>query len=53
MRSIAVGLNPNQMSLPFALWNRRAVMESVKMLFDIDMLIRATGEYFLRWSYVP
>lgn len=53
LRSIIVGQNPNQMSLPFALWNRRAVMELVKVLFDIDMPIRTVGEYLLRWGYTP
>ncbi|MBP9117773.1 MAG: IS630 family transposase [Methyloversatilis sp.] len=53
LRSIIVGQNPNQMSLPFALWNRRAVMELVKVLFEIDMPIRTVGEYLLRWGYTP
>lgn len=53
LRSMIVGQNPNQMSLPFALWNRRAVMELVKVLFDIDMPIRTVGEYLLRRGYTP
>lgn len=53
MRSIIVGENPKQLSLPFALWNRRAVMQMVKVLFDIDMPIRTVGEYLLRWGYIP
>lgn len=53
LRSIIVGENPKQLSLPFALWNRRAVMQMVKVLVDIDMPIRAVGEYLLRWGYIP
>jgi transposase len=53
LRSVIVGENPNQMSLPFALWNRRAVMQLIKVLFDIDMPIRTVGEYLLRWGYTP
>jgi transposase len=53
LRSIIVGENPRQMSLPFALWNRRAVMELIKKLFGIDMPIRTVGEYLLRWGYTP
>lgn len=53
LRSIIVGKDPNQLSLPFALWNRRAVMQLVKRLFDIDMPIRTVGEYLLRWGYTP
>ena len=53
MRSIIVGENPKQLSLPFALWNRRAVMQMIKVLFEIDMPIRTVGEYLLRWGYTP
>jgi len=53
LRSIIVGESPKQMSLPFALWNRRAVMELIKKLFDIEMPIRTVGEYLLRWGYTP
>jgi transposase len=53
LRSVIVGENPKQMSLPYALWNRRAVMQLVKVLFDIDMPIRTVGEYLLRWGYTP
>ena len=53
LRSIIVGENPKQLSLPFALWNRRAVMQLVNVLFDIEMPIRTVGEYLLRWGYTP
>jgi hypothetical protein len=53
LKSIIVGENPKQMSLPLALWNRRAVMELIKKLFDIDMPIRTLGEYLLRWGDTP
>jgi transposase len=53
LRSIIVGENPRQMRLPFALWNRRAVMQLIKQLFNIDMPIRTVGQYLLRWGYTP
>jgi len=53
LRSIIVGENPKQLSLPFALWNRQAVMQLIKVLFDIEMPIRTVGEYLLRWGYTP
>ena len=31
--SIIVGENSGQLSLPFALWNRRAVMQLVKVVY--------------------
>lgn len=48
---MSVGENPKQLSLPFALWSRRAVMQMIKVLFDIEMPIRTVGEYLLRWGY--
>ena len=53
LRSVIVGENPKQLSLPLALWNRRAVMQLVNVLFDIEMPIRTVGEYLLRWGYTP
>ncbi len=53
LRSIIVGESPKQLSLPFALWNRRAVMQLIKILFDIEMPICTVGEYLLRWGYTP
>jgi transposase len=53
LRSVIVGSNPDQLYLPFALWNRRAVMQVIKTLFGIDMPIRTVGEYLLRWGYTP
>ncbi len=54
LRSIIVGETPRQMSLPFALWNRRAVMQLIQvLLFAIELPIRTVGEYLLRWGYTP
>lgn len=41
LRSIIVGENPKQLSLSFALWNWRAVMQLVKVLFNIEIPKRA------------
>jgi hypothetical protein len=41
------------MSLPFALWNRRTVMQLTKQLYDIDMPIQTVGQYLLRLEYAP
>jgi transposase len=53
LRSVIVGENTKQLSLPFALWNCRAVMQLIKVLFDIEMPIRAVSEYLLCWGYTP
>jgi hypothetical protein len=39
-----MGEHPKQLSLPFALWNRRAVMQLIHVLFGIGMPIRTVGE---------
>jgi transposase len=53
LRDQIVGGNPSQLSLPFALWNRKAVQEAIKMKFGIDMPIRTVGEYLRRWGFTP
>jgi hypothetical protein len=51
LREITEGGNQNQMKLPFALWNRRALIQLVEQLYGIQMLIRTVGEYLRRWGY--
>lgn len=41
------------MSLPFALWNRKAVQEAIKLRLGVDMPIRTVGEYLRRWGFTP
>lgn len=53
LRLAIIGSNPAQLKLDFALWNRRAVMGAVKLLFGIDMPIRTVGEYLRRWGFTP
>ena len=44
---------PNQLKMPFALWDRRAVQQIIKLLHGIDMPIRTVGEYLKRWGFTP
>ena len=41
------------MSLPFALWNRKAVQQAIKPRLGVDMPIRTVGEYLRRWGFTP
>ncbi|MBK8896467.1 MAG: winged helix-turn-helix domain-containing protein [Candidatus Competibacteraceae bacterium] len=43
---------PGRRGLGFALWNRPAVMESIKRLFGVTKPIRTVGEYLLRWGHI-
>lgn len=53
LRDQIVRGNPDQMSLPFALWTRKAVQEAIKLKLGIDMPIRTVGEYLRRWGFTP
>ena len=51
LREQIVGRSPKQLSLPFALWTRKAVQEAIKIKLSIDMPIRTVGEYLKRWGF--
>ena len=53
LRDAIIGTHPNRMSLPFALWNRKAVQEAIKIRLRLDMPIRTVGEYLRRWGFTP
>ncbi len=53
LRDRIIGTHPKQMLLPFALWNRKAVQEAIKLLLGVDMPIRTVGEYLRRWGFTP
>jgi transposase len=53
LRDEIIGKHPKQMSLPFALWNRKAVQEAIKLRLGVDMPIRTVGEYLRRWGFTP
>lgn len=53
LRDEIIGTHPKQMSLPFALWNRKAVQEAIKLRLGVDMPIRTVGEYLRRWGFTP
>ena len=43
----------DQLKLPFALWDRLAVRQLIKLQFGFEMPIRTVGEYLSRWGYTP
>lgn len=53
LRDKIIGSHPKQMSLPFALWNRKAVQQAIKLRLGVDMPIRTVGEYLRRWGFTP
>ncbi len=44
---------PDQLKLPYALWNRQAVREMIRRRYDRDLSVRSVGNYLKRWGYTP
>lgn len=44
---------PDQLKMPFALWNRIAIKELIQSHYGINMPIRSVGEYLSRWGFTP
>ncbi len=42
---------PDQLKLPFALWNRRAIQALIQDQFDIDMPVCTINHYLKRWEF--
>lgn len=53
LRDLIIGGSPSQLSLPFALWSRKAVQAAIKIKWGVDMPIRTAGEYLHRWGFTP
>ncbi|MGK9007587.1 helix-turn-helix domain-containing protein, partial [Citrobacter europaeus] len=44
---------PDQMKMPFALWNRAAVGELIRQQTGLKMPVRTVGHYLKRWGFTP
>jgi transposase len=44
---------PEQLKLNFALWNRQAVMDVIRLRYGIKLPIRTAGEYLKRLGFTP
>jgi len=44
---------PDQLKLPFALWNRRAIQALIKEQFNIKLPTRTINHYLKRWGFTP
>ena len=44
---------PDQLKLPFVLWDRKAIVELIKQQYNIVIAIRTIGRYLLRWNFSP
>jgi len=53
LREQIVGYTPQQMTLPFALWTRRAIRDLIRTRFAVDVQDRLIGKYLKRWGFTP
>lgn len=44
---------PDQLKMPYALWNRQAVRELIERRYDRKLAVRSVGKYLKRWGYTP
>lgn len=50
LKGLVIDKTPDQLKLPFMLWERRAVQELIFKEFGVEMPLRTVGEYLLRWG---
>jgi len=53
LKKVICDKNPDQMKLPFALWNRKAIQGAIKQMWGVNIAIRTVGDYLKRWGYAP
>ena len=51
IRRTIVEKNPDQLTLPFALWNRGAVQEFIRKTFNVEMNLRTVSNYLKAWGF--
>ena len=44
---------PDQLKLPFVLWDRKAVKELIRRQYEVNIAIRTVGDYLQRWNFSP
>jgi len=51
LRRWIIDSTPDQLKLPFMLWERRAVQELIERRFALGVPLRTVGEYLARWEF--
>ncbi|QQS04304.1 MAG: winged helix-turn-helix domain-containing protein [Fibrobacterota bacterium] len=51
VRKLITDSTPDQMKMPFALWNRQAVQELIYSRYGISLVITAVGKYLKKWGF--
>lgn len=53
LKQLLVDKNPQQLKLPFALWNRKAIQSVIYQKWRVKIAIRTIGDYMKRWGFTP
>ena len=53
IQKLIIDKTPDQLKLPFALWDRKAIRELILQIYGIKVAIRTIGDYLKRWNYTP
>ena len=53
IQRLVIDKTPDQLKLPFVLWDRKAVKELIHRQFGITIAIRTIGDYLHRWNFSP
>jgi len=53
IKRLIIDKTPDQLKLPFVLWDRKAVRELIYRQYNTVIAIRTVGEYLHRWNFTP
>ena len=53
IQKMIIDKTPDQLKLPFVLWDRKAVKELIQSQYGVNVAIRTIGDYLLRWNFSP
>jgi transposase len=53
LKNLITDKTPDQYTLPFALWTRKAVKQLIKSQFSLDLSIVTVGVYLRSWGFSP
>ena len=53
LKHLLTDKNPQQLKLPFALWNRKAIQSLIYNNWRVKIAIRTIGDYMKRWGFTP
>lgn len=53
LKHLLTDKNPQQLKIPFALWNRKAIQALIYNQWRVRIAVRTIGDYMKRWGFTP